>query len=388
MLLAAVALLLALVLFNMGNLLLTRNANRLREYVVREALGATSWRLFRQSFAEQVLIVAAAAAVSLVLTLWSISAVRSLAGQHLPRLYDLSLDLQAGAILPLLSFLIALVFGALPLLVRRGAAMCPVLQSEGRSLTSDRRTNRLKSGLMVLEIGASMALLVGAGLLAESFRNVMRVDPGFDPSNLLNLTVSLNPKTNENAAKRLTHVRELLDAFRSIPGVESASVVNHVPLTGESDISAAYAADRPRLSGAEAEGAEYRVVDASYFRTMRIPVVLGREFREDEPAGFSVINQKMAARLWPGENPIEKKFSRGDSPPVTVVGVVGDVHDGSLERPPRMQFYMPLAANPRSDQFMIRTRVDPEVILPLAEKVVGRLDPEQPVSHPQTMDRL
>jgi putative ABC transport system permease protein len=389
MLLAAVGLLLVLVLFNLGNLLLTRNVGRLREFVVREALGATRWQLFRQSFVEQLLVVAGAAVISLVLAEWGVSAIRGVAAARLPRLYELSIDARVTVLLLLLSFAIAIVFGAVPLVVLPNSAISSVLQSEGRTSTGDRRANRLKSGLMVMQISVSMVLLIGAGLLIQSFTNVMRVNPGFDPRNLLNISVSLNPKTNQDPAKRLAHLRELLEAFRSIPGVESAAVVNHAPLTGETDIHHARVVGRPPSAAAEAEGAEYRVVDASYFSTMRIPLVAGRGFREDEPEGFAVINRKMASRLWPGEDAVGKQFRDGDNPPVTVIGIVGDIHDGSLEREPRMQFYLPLAANPFwSDQFMIRTRIDPAAILPVAQQMVWRLDPEQPVSHPQIMERL
>jgi predicted permease len=389
MLLTAVGLLLLLVLFNLGNLLLTRYVSRLREFVVREALGATRWQLFRQSFVEQVLVVAGAGLISLALAEWGVSAIRAVATARLPRLYELSIDVRVTALLLIVSFAIAIAFGVVPLVVLPNSAISSVLQSEGRTSTGDRRADRLKSGLMVMQIGVSMALLIGAGLLIQSFTNVMRVNPGFDPHNLLNLTVSLNPKTNQGQAERLTHVRELLEAFRSIPGVESAAVVNQVPLTGETNINGVRAVGRSSSSAVQAEGAECRVVDASYFSTMRIPLVAGRGFREDEPEGFAIINRKMAARLWPGEDAVGKQFRNGDNPPVTVIGIVGDIHDGSLEREPRMQFYQPLAADAWSaDQFMIRTRIDPAAILPLAQQTVWRLDPEQPVSHPQIMERL
>jgi len=388
MLLVAGGLLMVLVVCNLGNLLLTRSASRLQEFVVREALGATRWQLFRQSLVEQVLVVAGASVISLVLAEWGVSAVRAVAAARLPRLYELSVDARVTALLSVLSLVVTIVLGALPLVVLRNSAIAPALQSQGRGSTGDRSTNRLKSGLMVLEIGVSMVLLIGAGLLVQSFMNVMRVNPGFDPQNLLNISVSLNPKTNQDAAKRLEHVRELLDAFRSIPGVESVAVVNHVPLTGETDIHGPRVVGRPSSPSAETEGAEYRVVDARYFSTMRIPLVQGRWFRDNEPEDFAVINRKMASRLWPGEDAVGKQFRDGDNPPVTVIGIVGDIHDGSLEREPRMQFYLPLAQNPWSDQFMIRTRVDPAAILPLAQQTVWRLDPEAPVGHPQLMERL
>jgi len=389
LLLGAVGLLLALVLFNLGNLLLTRNASRLREFVVRESLGATRWQVFRQSFAEQSLLVAAAALISLVLAGWGVSIIRSVAGARLPRLYELGIDARVTAVLALLSLVIAVLFGALPLVVLRSSAIGPVLRSEGRGFTGDRRTNRLKSTLMVVQIGVSMVLLVGAGLLIRSFTNVMRVDPGFDPQHLLNITIPLNPRTNQKPAQRVAHIRELLEALRAIPGVESAAVANHVPLTGESDIHSATPVGRTVSGAVVGAGAEYRAVDAGYFRTLGIPLLAGREFRDDESDGLVVINRKMASSLWPGEDAVGKQLRDGDRPPATVIGVVGDVHNGALEREPRMQFYVPLAANPWfTDEFMIRTRIDPAAILPAAQQAVWRLDPEQPVSHPQIMDRL
>ena len=388
MLLAAVGLLLALVLFSLGNLLLTRNAGRLREFVVREALGATRGQVFRQSFAEQLLLVTGAAIISLVLAGWAVSAIRTVGAARLPRLHELSIDARVTVLLVILSLAIAVLFGSLPLLVLRKSAIISVLQSEGRSATADRRTNRLTWALMAMQIGVSMVLLIGASLLLQSFSNVMRVNPGFEPRNLLNISVSLNPKTNQNSAKRLAHLRELLGAFRSIPGVELTAVVNLVPLTGEAAIHDVFTVGPPAPPAAGPEVAEYRVVNASYFSTMRIPILAGRGFCEDEPKGFAVINHKMAVHLWPGGDALGKQFRDGDNPPVTVVGIVGDIHDVSLEREPRMQFYLPLSADPWCDQFMIRTRIDPAAILPLAQQTVWRLDPEQPVSHPQIMERL
>jgi putative ABC transport system permease protein len=286
-----------------------------------------------------------------------------------------------------LALLIAALFGALPLLVVRNSRLSGALQSEGRSLTGDRSTNRLKSGLMVLQIAASMVLLIGAGLLIQSFVNVMRVQPGFDCHNVLNVTVTLDVKKNQDDAKRLAHFREMLQAFRSIPGVESAALVSDVPLTGDVNIHTVGPVDRP-ATGPE-EPAEVRLVDASYFRTMSIPLIAGRQFREDEPEGSAIISRKMASRWWPGEDAIGKQFKDHDAPPLTIVGIVGDIHNASLESEPRMQFYLPLAAYTWfSEYFMIRTRIDPFAILPAVQQTVWRLDPEAAVNHPQTMERL
>lgn len=155
MLLGAVALLLVLVLFNLGNLLLTRNANRLREYAVREALGASRWQIVRQSLAEQAIVVSAAAVLSLVLAWAGVVVVRAVGAARLPRLYEMSFDLRMVAVLMLLAAVVALLFGAVPLLVLRGSDPGDALHSETRGSTGDRRTSRLKSVLMVSEIAVS-----------------------------------------------------------------------------------------------------------------------------------------------------------------------------------------------------------------------------------------
>jgi putative ABC transport system permease protein len=388
MLLAAVALLLVLVLFNLGNLFLMRNTNRFREFVVREALGATRWHLFRQSFVEPVLLVGGATVISLMLADWGVSAIRAVGAARLPRLYGLTVDGRVTASLLILSLLIAILFGTLPLVVFRNIRLSSALQSEGRSATGDRHTNRLKSGLMVLQIAVSMILLTGAGLLIKSFTNVLRVNPGFDPHNLVNITVYLSLKANQDPAKRLAHVREVLSAFRSIPGVESAAVVNHVPLTGDVDIDSVTAVGKPSSSSGGMDAAEFRIVDANYIQTMRIPLLAGRGFRDSEPGDSALINRKMASHLWPGRDAVGKQFRTGNKTSFTVVGVIGDVHNGTLESEPKMQFYLPLTTTPWAGEYMIRTRVDPAAVFSAIQRTVWRLDPEAPLSHPQVMDRL
>lgn len=388
-LLGAVALLLPLVLFNLGNLLVTRNASRVHEFILRQALGATRWQLFRQSLVEQLLPVVGAALVSVVLADWGISVIRAVAAARLPRLYDLALDAHVATLLAVLTVFIAVLFGSIGLFVLPNSAPSSELQSEGRSTTADKRTHKLKSGLMVLEIAGSTVLLVGAGLLIRSFENVMRVDPGIDPANLVTIDVSLSGEAHENQAQRIERVRGLLDGFRSIPGVESVAVVNHVPLTGDSDIHNVNVVGAPTPPAAESKGAEYRIVNSNFFATMRIPILAGRGFLAAEPKGFGVVNRTMASLLWPGQNAVGKRFGDGDNPPITVIGVVGDIHNGSLEHEPMMQFYLPLSADPwAADHFMIRTHIDPGAILPLVQKTVWRIDPEATVGHPQNMEQL
>ena len=384
MLFAAVTLLLLLVLFNLGNLLVTRNANRLREYSIRQTLGGSRWQLFRQALTEQGILIAIASVLSLNLTGWAIDLVRRSGAARVPRLYELSLDTHTVILLLGLALLTALTFGALPLLVLPDSVGW--LRSESRSSTGDRRSQRLRAVLIVAEIAVSMVLLVSAGLLATSFFNVMNVNPGFDTKNLLTFSISFSPKLYAEAPEMLTLQRALLARIRALPGVESASAVNVLPLTGDYAIHGIAPAGKPLNRDA---GAEARLVDPRYFETMHIPLIAGRVLREDDAGRVAVINQKMAHLLWPGENPIGREFTDNGHAPVRVVGVVGDVHSGPLETEPMMQYYLSFVAFPGyANSFAIRAKIDPLSLLPTVERTIWRLDPDLAVSGAETMEHI
>ena len=384
MLLAAVALLLLLVLFNLGNLLVTRHANRLREYAIRQALGGSRWQLFLQALIEQGILIALASLLSLSLSGWAIQLVRQVGAARVPRLYELSLDTHTMLLLLGLALSTALAFGALPLLVLPDSAGW--FRSESRSATGDRRSQRLRAALIAAEIAVSTVLLISAGLLAVSFSNVMNVKPGFDPNSLLTFSVSFNPQLYADKLKMLTTQRQLLARVRALPGVESASIVNVLPLTGEYEIHGVGPVGKPLNRDAGAEG---RLIDPKYFETMHIPLIAGRALREDDSGKVAVIDQKMADLLWPGENPIGREFKDNSNPPMRVVGVVGNVHSGALETEPMMQFYSSFAKFPGyANSFAVRTKIDPLSLLPAVEKTIWRLDSDLAVTGVRTMEHI
>lgn len=384
MLLAAVALLLLLVLFNLGNLLVTRNANRLHEYGIRQALGASTWQLFRQALIEQGVLIALASILSLILSTWAIGLVRNIGAARVPRLYELSLDTHTVLLLIGLALATALTFGALPLMVLPDSA--DSFRSESRSSTGDRRSQRLRAALVAAEIAVSMVLLVSAGLLATSFSNVMNVDPGFDPKSLLTFSVTFSPKLYADRAKMLATQRELLTRIRALPGVESASFVNVLPLTGDEEIHGIGLVGKPLNRDA---GAEARLIDSQYFQTMHIPLIAGRALREDDAGNVAVINQKMAHLLWPGENPMDREFTDNGHAPIRVIGVVGNVHSGALETEPMMQYYSSFVAFPGyANSFAVRTKADPLSLVPTIERTIRNLDPDLAVSGAKTMEHI
>jgi len=216
--------------------------------------------------------------------------------------------------------------------------------------------------------------------------NVMNVKPGFDPNNLLTFSVSFSPNLYADPPKMLAEHRELLDRIRALPGVESASVVNVLPLTGDYAIHGIGAVGKPLNRDA---GAESRLTDPQYFETMHIPVIAGRALREDDSRKVAVINRKMADLLWPGENPIGREFTDNGNPPKRVIGVIDNVHSGALETEPLMQYYSSFVAFPGyANSFAIRTKTDPLSLLPAIEKIIWRLDPDLAISDAKTMEHI
>jgi putative ABC transport system permease protein len=386
MLVAAVTLLLGLVLFNLGSVLLTRNAHRLQEFSIRQTLGASRRRLLGQSFVEQSVIVGVASVFAAALTAWGIGFVKVIAANQLPRIAELEFDFSQFTFLIVLAFITSVIFGVLSHFAISESMLAGLLKSSGRTSTTNRSTNRLRSAFIATEIAVSLVFLVGAGLLMKTVRNVANESPGFNPRGVLTVKVPFNPKKTGTSAKRLQHVRELLSRFEALPGV---TLVSRLPLTGDNDIYDVAAVGKPLPSGAENISAEYRVVDVSYFRTMQIPLIAGRTFKPDDPASVAVINKQMAARLWPGEPAVGKRFSDGNKAPLTVIGVIGDVHNASLETPIMMQFYRLISADPYyADTFVIRTPYEPEGLVPAIQKAVWQLDASEPLAHTQTMERL
>jgi predicted permease len=388
MLLAAVALLLLLVLVNLGSLLLARNAQRLREYTVRLALGASRWQLFRQGFFEQAALTAAASLLAAGFIAWAEAILRSAAVDKVPRLHELRFSMTEGALLFSVAFATAFVFGALPQLLISGGALPLGWKEQGRTATGDRRTSRYRSLLIAAELSISVVLLVASGLLLESFENVLKQPTGYDTHNMLAVDVPFNPKNIQKPEDGVRHIRELIARLDALPGVVSASVINHLPLTGDMDIRTIQVFGKPFARKAESISAEYRVIDPDYFRTTRIPLISGREFRADDPANFAIINRIMAERLWPGESALGQRFSNGDNPALTVVGVVGDVYYGSLEKPLMMQYYQLFTANPYLQTFVLRTAYDPQRLVPLVQKAIWSVDASEPVTRVRTMDEL
>lgn len=383
---AAVGVLVLLVYANVASLFLTRNAGRMREFAIRQALGASDWQIFRQTLIESGVFTAFAAGLGLLVALWCIGAARMLGGSRVPRLYELSLDYRVVLWLVLLAIVASVLFGAVPWLVRMRTQFAARMQEQGRTATGGRAEQRLRRSLVSGEIALTVVLLVSAALLVASLRHVFESNPGFDPTHLLTADIGLGWNRFPDRQRRYQHFEQLLSALRQLPDVESAGMASGVPLTREVDIHTLTAIGS--LAGTSIH-AELRGADPEYLRTMRIPLVRGRWFRESDGETVAVISDNLARRFWPGWDPIGRQFRDGDNTPLTVIGVVGPVRNAALDREPTFQFYRPAAVDEeRQMDFFVRTRTPPAGAIPEMVQAIHQIDPEQPVAHTRTMEQV
>ncbi len=378
----AVGLLLLLIYANLATLFLTRSAGKLREISIRQALGASGGQIFYEKFLESAVFAALGAGCGLLLTIWGTAAIRTLGAGHLPRLSELTLDYRVIALLIFLAVAASTLFSLIPWLLQRRMA----LRDRDRAATGTRSEKRVRRGLVTAEIALTTVLLVSATLLLESFRQVLHAPVGFDTNNLLTLTLGLRWKKFPEQDQRYAHFERLLDAMRRVPGVESASLTNGVPLRGEAETRVL----RTAGSGQQIDipYVELRLVNPNYLRTMRIPLLEGRWLEPKDREGVAVISGNMARRYWQGRSALGHEFVENDKT-YKIVGVVGAVRNASLEVEPTPEEYTPAAARAYNDMaFVIRTRVAPENVVAGVLRAVAQLDPEQPLAHIRTMREI
>src|SRR5262249_11238143 len=299
---------------NLANLLLARSSARQREMAVRAALGAARGRLVRQTLVETMILSCAGGALALVAVRWSIGALLSLAPGDMPRLGEVRADLPVLAFAFALSIVTGLVIGLVPGLAASRPALQTTLQDAGRGTTAGRGQRRLRAALVVVEIALAVVLTLGAGLLLRSFLSVLAVDPGFKPDHLLTLQIALPGSYRTADAQRALYA-DLFARLEAIPGVTSAGGTTRLPL-GSTNVTTKVDIEGRGLPPGEWPEVEFRRAIRSYFTAMGIPLLRGRTFTDqDGPAAppVVVINERMARRLLPGEDPIGRRIRFGSS---------------------------------------------------------------------------
>jgi predicted permease len=385
-LMAAVAMLLVVACVNIAGLLLARAAGRQQELAVRAALGAGRGRIARQLVTESLTLAAIGGLLGIALAVLALRAFAAAGATELPRVTDVGLDGTVLAFTVAVSLLSGLLFGVVPAL-RAASNLEATLRAGGRAVAG--RGHRLRAALVVAEVALSLVLLVGAGLAVKSFARLTTVDPGFDPSNALVVGLSIPERYDSPDAARSYYYR-LLEAVRGVPGVEAAGAIRDLPLLGNGELT------RPGVSGrALAPGEEPAVqrhhVSTDFFTAMRIPVIAGRAFDMTDRAGAPpviVINEELARRVWPGEDPVGKALRFGQTD-VRVIGVVGNVRQRSLAEPADPALYMHVLQQQRSRMSMvIRAAGRPEQYANAVRQAIWAQDPDQTITTVTTLEAV
>jgi putative ABC transport system permease protein len=390
-LMGAVGLVLLITCATVANLLLARAIGHTRDVAVRLVLGAPRIRVLRQLLAEILLIVGAGGVVGLLMAAWLVEAFRAL---PFARFDEIGIDATVMALAATLVMLTAVSVGTAPTLAVWRRDLAKTLGTGGRDRTSDRLRRRIGGVVVVFQVAAAVSLTVGAGLLVTSLRNLMNVDPGFQPAGVLTGRLSFPRVRYRSAADLRQFERALVEQVSSVPGVVSTGTVNVLPFAGRRVPFNVALEGRPANGHAQLLSADIRVASPEYFATIGIPLVSGRGLEPGDTAEARqvvVVNATMARRFWPERSPMGQRLSLdgSDGPWITVVGVVGDVrHTGSATDPLR-EMYIPFAQHTwPSLTLVVRTRTNPQSLAKTLRETVARLDPELPLFDVRPLDEI
>jgi predicted permease len=389
--LALAGLVLLLACMNVANILLVRATMRQREMAIRAAMGANRWRLIRQMLTESITLSLFGGVGGLTLGVWASSAVVSiLPVGRLPIHVDFGFDWRVFAYAMAAALFTGTVVGLWPALRAGHADVNSVLQSGGRSDTAGAGRHRLRSVLVVAQVAGSLVLLIVAGLFVRSLMRAQHAYLGFDADHVLNLT--LDPReVGYDDARIKTFYHDLEARVRALPGVQSASLAFSVPMGDVQDGSSVYIEGQPPTPGQPPPVVIYNHVDEPYFDTMRVPLLRGRVFREndnDKAPLVAIVNQTMAQQFWPNQDPLGKRFSLKSAagPFVEVVGLAADGKYIFIGWDKKPYFFVPLAQNFSAYRTLqVRSSLPPESMIAQMQNEVRALDANMPVSDVQTM---
>ena len=395
-LMAAVCFMLLIACTNVSNLLLAKAEDRKKEIATRTALGASRWRIIRQVLIENLLLFLASGTAGLLLAFFCLKILPFGDSVNVEQFGGVALNLRVLAFAAILCLFTGLLFGLVPALKASHSDFNDTLKTSGRNSVGSRRGTRHRSLLVISEIAFSLVLLAGAGLMIGSLVRLLGVTLGFDPKNVVTMRLSL-PEARYSLGRTATFYQQLQEQVRSLPGVEAVAIVNQLPLSNTSANSSLEVEGRP--AGTDINVADSQIISPDYFRAMGIPLVRGRFLSEADtrPAPMSVmVNQTLARKVWPGENPIGKRIRfRSDAPWLSVIGVVTDIknHGSNVATKPEVYFLHTdqpsgLWADFRSMTLIVRTAGGPQPTVGAIRGELKNLDPDLPVYKVQTLDQI
>ena len=397
LLLAASVGVLLIACFNLANLSLTRSVSRRREEAIRSALGAGRSRLVGRALLEQLLLSTLAGTLGVWVAWIGLELFVRTAAAELPRLSDATLDPRAMAFAAAVTAMTALIVASLPAWRIAGGGVLPMLRASSLAVTGDRAAGRSYATLLAMQVGLSVTLLVVTMLFVTSFVRVLHAERGFVPERVLAVDVALPAARYNTEAVRLDAYDRLLASLQTLPGVASATTTSMLPLRGEGQINfIALEGQTLRATNlSDLPSANFRFVAPDFFRTLGLAIRRGQSFsladRDANRAAPALISEATAARLWPGENPLGKRFSRGipSEQGFQVVGVVADARTTALDREQPLMVYVPYWWRSRpSMSLLIQTTVDAASILPAVRRAIREIDPEIAVGEARPLDDL
>ncbi|MBZ5536338.1 MAG: ABC transporter permease [Acidobacteriia bacterium] len=386
-LLGVVGFVLLIACANLANLLLARGAQRTREYAIRTALGASRLQLIMQLLTESVLLSLAGGTLGVIIAEWGVDLMVSFLPIDLPKINPIEIDRWVLGATTLLAVTVGFLFGLAPSII---ASKPDLIQSlkEGSQAPTNRPHRRLRGALLVSEVGLAFVLLIGAGLMIRTLRRLLSVDPGFQPKQVLTMDISLPTSKYSHPSQISSYYEQVLTRIEALPAVLSVGAVSYLPLAGRDD---ALFPVRPEGRSEPVETyAPYRTVTPAYFSTLGIPLLRGRFFDAQDAQSetkLAIVNNALARRLWPGEDPIGTHIKLMDE--YEVIGEVGGVRDYDLQDSGGPLLYVSMQQSPSpAMSLVIQTSGDPTPMISAIRGQVLAVDKDQPVSRIMTMDRV
>ena len=384
----AVGFVLLIACANVANLLLVRAAARQKEIALRTALGASQLRIVRQMLTESLLLSILGGALGVLLAVWGVQLLVTLSANSLPPTVNVAIDTTVLAFTFVISILTGLLFGLAPAFRTANVNLIDSLKEGTRGAEGTLR-NRTRSLLVVFESAVAVVLLIGAGLLVRSLIALQSVDPGFDANNVLTFRMDLPNKKYEGEGKLANFFEQLESRVSSLPGVQSVGLVTDLPMSGQLSDLPYTVEGRPPVAPDQALDADFRLINNNYFSALRIPLLRGRNFTEQEVKEgkpVTIVSKQLVDTVFPNEDPLGKRLVSGMSGiAFEIIGVVGDIRHNSLGAPPFPTMYLPTRDFANRRNLVVRTQNDPLSIVGAVRQEVHALDPDQPISEVKRM---
>ena len=391
-LLFSVGLLLLIACANVANLLMMRSAKRHKELAIRAALGASRWKIARQLLVEGLVLATIAAVLGFLFVNWGIGLLVALGPSIVPRVQEVNIDARVFAFMALTVAAISIGFG---LIAARPVSKLDLNESlKNTRLAGGVQRRRWSNVLVVAEVSLAVLLLIGSGLLAKSLWRLQQMNPGITPEELVSVEFDLS--ATYDAERASDFYRRLVTTVQSMPGVQSVSFGTSQPLSGTAG-SDPFAIEGRKLDPSNLTSAGWQLVGANYLKTLGINLVKGRDFNiEDMQPGapaVAVINERMAARYWPNEDPIGRRITLGlprpDNPLITIVGISKDVPHRALDSKPEPDWYASRLVVPQRHRYLfVRSALPSSTLTAAIRKTSATIDPQQPLTSVKTMEQV